>query len=32
MQVIVLNVTEIIYAVQEAMGVPYRRPILWVMP
>jgi hypothetical protein len=30
--VVVLNVTQITYAVQELLGVPYRRPIIWVKP
>jgi hypothetical protein len=32
LDVVVLNVTQITYAVQQLLGVPYRKPIIWIKP
>lgn len=32
MEVTVLNVSEVTYAVQTLLGVPYRRPIIYIQP
>ena len=31
-EIVALSVSEVTYACQEAMSVPYRRPIFWVRP